>query len=198
MCFQLQVLNVFSVEVAAANCTRTICRFANATCLSVDHRSYYCLGEPYAIDVECDFNLRPCTAPNSRCKKGGVCDVATGLSGDCLNGFKGQQSAVSSNEIDDYADSTFDECLLVSPRCMNGSTCTNTMGGFLCNCTDDYRGRLCGQHKRPCRQSSPGQNGGTCSVVNDDDDDVDDAHCLCLSGVDRREQLTQTIHRFYF
>ena len=187
-------------------CASNPCRSANAICLSVDHRSYYCLCEPYAVDVECDFNRQSCTAPNSQCENGGVCDVATGLC-DCLKGFKGHQCAVASSEIDHCASSpchhggvcrsngndlTFgcicregfngtrcqteiEECSLGPPRCMNGATCTNTIGGFFCNCTDDYCGRLCNKHKHPC-QSSPCQNGGACLVVNDD------AECLCPSG----------------
>lgn len=87
------------------------------------------------------------------------CDPKTG-SKICLHGWQGTLCHVK-----------IDHCQ--SSPCLNGATCLNSNGGFVCVCQDGYNGTLC-EFKNNCF-NNPCENGGRCIVK-----EADESQCDCI------------------
>ncbi|XP_046542312.1 protein jagged-1-like [Haliotis rubra] len=68
----------------------------------------------------------------------------------CFEGWKG-----------DNCDEDIDECAEINNLCQRGGSCTNTLGSFMCSCTEGVTGRQCENIINQCALA-PCLNGGTC------------------------------------
>lgn len=55
-----------------------------------------------------------------------------------------------------------DEC--ASNPCLNGGTCLDQVGGYICNCSDEYMGVHCEMEFDACA-FKPCKNGGECVTM---------------------------------
>ncbi|GFO07264.1 neurogenic locus notch homolog protein 1-like [Plakobranchus ocellatus] len=84
------------------------------------------------------------------CSPGPDDHYSCSASGDfqCDAGYSGNKCEISTDVCD-------------SKPCLNGGTCENVMGDFVCRCPDSFTGRLCEEEINECARS-PCQNGGIC------------------------------------
>jgi hypothetical protein len=60
-----------------------------------------------------------------------------------------------------YCQLDVDECSLQTSPCLNGATCSNYRGGYLCICVSGWQGKNCEINIDDCARR-PCYNGGTC------------------------------------
>ena len=82
----------------------------------------------------------------------------TTLSSDCVCWLSGERSLPLGYF---FLFPDVDECSLLRPRCENGATCLNVLGGYKCVCAPGYTGTNCENDFNECLDS-PCLNGGTC------------------------------------
>ena len=91
--------------------------------------------------------------------------------------------------IDKNCSTDIDEC---APKpCKHGATCSNLIGRYECNCTEDFTGTDCQYYKDICATVKPCSNGASCHLV-----DNYDYHCACPAGFMGRNCTTSTTASF--
>ncbi|KAH3695446.1 neurogenic locus notch homolog protein 1-like isoform X2 [Dreissena polymorpha] len=124
-----------------ATCATTYCP-PNSTCVQTS--SYvYCDCVPGKTGINCTMD-DPCLETNVNCPRGMkcfgpcnpnvFCQGATGIPQctNCISGFKGTN-----------CDEDEDECKEWKDVCKSNGKCTNTFGGYRCDCKVGYSGENC-------------------------------------------------------
>jgi len=103
-----------------------------------------------------NFNCSYAPCENGNCIYGGehwFCQ--------CQQGYEGYRCETDVNECDGLPLAYFDET-----TCLNGGTCTNTLGGYSCECQGGFKGDRCETDVNECETGeSDCLNGGTCVNV---------------------------------
>lgn len=82
---------------------------------------------------QCDVVINPCTATS--CINGGTCSPLGGGTFECIcpAGLEGSTCQTDINE-----------CMATPSPCLNGGTCTNSFGSYMCSCQGEWQGQDCG------------------------------------------------------
>jgi len=182
------------------DCISTPC--ANGGCKDAGPGHYQCNCDDGWKDTNCDFDINECVAKTHDCSENARCVNTPGsYSCRCLKGWEGDGydcKDVNDCEPDpcvygvcsdtgavsyacecadgwqsDNCDVDIDECIDSVHACDLRATCTNHVGGYNCDCDDEYYGD--GSSCYPCHQCEAGfQESSTCDDTDRTCVDVDE------------------------
>jgi len=177
--------------------------FFPASALSDDPaaRKFQVTGKLDSIELDC----RLCY--DHECQNAATClDSLANYTCDCLLGYKGDQCQINIDECVDHkcekgvcvdgianytclcdlgwtgwlCDEEINEC--EADPCQNGATCTDLIGTYLCNCTEDYTGNDCEKLKVVTCANSPCVRGNCSDVYDAVTQLANNFTCLCPFG----------------
>ncbi|XP_059483045.1 protein crumbs isoform X2 [Neocloeon triangulifer] len=115
--------------------------------------------------AECEVRVSPC--PPDTCLNGGTCEEHPTAGFKCRcdhTGYEGER-----------CEQNVDECDHIKP-CLNGGTCFDTYGGYVCHCRPGFGGQNCEQNVNECSSNPCGEE-AECV------DKLGGFECICAPGV---------------